>query len=72
LPDDGRKFTELYNVQHLQSNTLNPVSRVRITTIQRLYSMLSSEAELALPTLATAVASANSRRNDNGAPCRAT
>jgi type I restriction enzyme, R subunit len=40
-PDDGRKFTELYNVQHLQSNTLDPVSRVCITTIQRLYSMLS-------------------------------
>jgi type I restriction enzyme, R subunit len=27
-PDDGRKFTELYNVQHLTSNTLDPVSRV--------------------------------------------
>jgi type I restriction enzyme, R subunit len=25
-PDDGRKFTELYNVQHLQSNTIDPVS----------------------------------------------
>lgn len=45
-PDDGRKFTELYNVQHLQSNTLDPVSRVCITTIQRLYSMLSGEGEL--------------------------
>ena len=44
-PDDGRKFTELYNVQHLQSNTLDPVSRVCITTIQRLYSMLSGEPE---------------------------
>ena len=44
-PDDGRKFTELYNVQHLQSNTLDSVSRVCITTIQRLYSMLSGEAE---------------------------
>jgi type I restriction enzyme R subunit len=44
-PDDGRKFTELYNVQHLQSNTLDAVSRVCITTIQRLYSMLSGEAE---------------------------
>lgn len=40
-PDDGRKFTELYNVQHLQSNTLDPVNKVTITTIQRLYSMLS-------------------------------
>jgi len=44
-PDDGRKFSELYNVQHLQSNTLDPVSKVHITTIQRLFSMLSGEAE---------------------------
>lgn len=44
-PDDGRKFTELYNVQHLTSNTLDPVSRVCITTIQRLYSMLKGEPE---------------------------
>ena len=42
-PDDGRKFTELYNVQHLTSNTLDPVNRVCITTIQRLYSMLKGE-----------------------------
>lgn len=42
-PDDGRKFTELYNVQHLRSNRLDPVSRVCITTIQRLYSMLKGE-----------------------------
>lgn len=42
-PDDGRKFTELYNVQHLTSNALDPVSRVCITTIQRLYSMLKGE-----------------------------
>ena len=44
-PDDGRKFTELYNVQHLTSNTLDPVSRVCVTTIQRLYSMLKGEEE---------------------------
>ena len=44
-PDDGRKFTELYNVQHLQSNLLDDVSKVHITTIQRLYSMLSGEPE---------------------------
>ena len=41
-PDDGRKFTELYNVQHLQSSQLDKVSRVCISTIQRLYSMLRS------------------------------
>ncbi len=39
-PDDDRKFTELYNVQHLQSAQLDRVSRVCISTIQRLYSML--------------------------------
>jgi type I restriction enzyme R subunit len=44
-PDDGRKFTELYNVQRMMSNTLDPVNRVVITTIQRLYSMLSGETE---------------------------
>jgi type I restriction enzyme R subunit len=42
-PDDGRKFTELYNVQHMTSNTLDPVCRVCITTIQRLFSMLKGE-----------------------------
>jgi type I restriction enzyme R subunit len=45
-PDDRRKFSELYNIQHLSSNTLDPVSRVCITTIQRLYSMLKGEPDL--------------------------
>ncbi|MCI0628653.1 MAG: DEAD/DEAH box helicase family protein [Acidobacteria bacterium] len=45
-PDEQRKFTELYNVQHLRSNKLDPVCKVCITTIQRLYSMLQGEAEL--------------------------
>ena len=44
-PDDRRKFTELYNIQHLTSNVIDPVSRVCITTIQRLYSMLKGETE---------------------------
>ena len=44
-PDDGRKFTELYNVQHLTSNRIDPVQPVCITTIQRLYSMLRGEDE---------------------------
>lgn len=44
-PDDGRKFSELYNIQHLQSNLLDDVSKVHITTIQRLYSMLLGEPE---------------------------
>ncbi|WP_043586201.1 type I restriction-modification enzyme R subunit C-terminal domain-containing protein [Geminisphaera colitermitum] len=46
-PDTARKFTELYNVQHLASNKLDPVARVTICTIQRLYSMLRGEADLA-------------------------
>jgi type I restriction enzyme, R subunit len=45
-PDDGRKLTELYNVQFLASNAIDPAARVCITTVQRLYSMLRGEAEL--------------------------
>ncbi len=44
-PDDGRKFTELYNVQHLASNIIDDTSSVCITTIQRLYSMLKGTTE---------------------------
>ena len=44
-PDEHRKFVELYNVQHMQSNKLDDVSKVCITTIQRLYSMLKGEPE---------------------------
>jgi type I restriction enzyme R subunit len=46
VPKDGRKFTELYNVQHLQSNVIDDVSRVCISTIQRVYSMLKGERQL--------------------------
>jgi type I restriction enzyme, R subunit len=42
-PDEQRPFTELYNVQHMQSNKLDPVSKVCITTIQRLYAMLQGQ-----------------------------
>jgi type I restriction enzyme R subunit len=42
-PDDGRIFTELYNVQHLQSSRIDPVAKVCISTIQRLYSMLAGK-----------------------------
>ncbi len=42
-PDDGRIFTELYNVQHMQSNRVDPVAKVCISTIQRLFSMLKGE-----------------------------
>jgi type I restriction enzyme R subunit len=44
-PDDGRKFTELYNVARLETNAIDPVNKVVITTIQRLYSILSGEPE---------------------------
>jgi type I restriction enzyme, R subunit len=42
-PDTHRKFTELYNVQRLQSNIIGSSSKVVISTIQRLYSMLKGE-----------------------------
>jgi type I restriction enzyme R subunit len=42
-PDDGRLFTELYNVQRLTSNQIDPVCKVTITTIQRVFSMLKGE-----------------------------
>jgi type I restriction enzyme R subunit len=42
-PDDGRKLTELYNVQHLSSNRVDPVARVTISTIQRVYSILRGD-----------------------------
>lgn len=42
-PDDGRKFTELYNVTRLTSNKIDPVNNVVITTIQRLYSILQGQ-----------------------------
>jgi len=45
-PDVNRKFTELYNVQLLKSNTIMDSSRVVISTIQRVYSMLKGEPDL--------------------------
>ena len=42
-PDERRKFTELYNVQLLQSGYIDPVSKVCIATVQRVYSMLKGE-----------------------------
>lgn len=44
-PDDGRKFTELYNVQHLQGQTIDPVAKVVISTVQRMYSILKGDTE---------------------------
>lgn len=44
-PDDGRKFTDLYNVQLLQSHTIDPIPKVVISTIQRMYSVLKGDKE---------------------------
>jgi type I restriction enzyme R subunit len=44
-PDDPRKFPQLYTVQRLKTNSINPASKVVITTIQRLYSMLKGDPE---------------------------
>jgi type I restriction enzyme R subunit len=42
-PDDARKFTELYTVQRLSSSSIDPHAQVCISTIQRMYSILSGE-----------------------------
>ena len=48
-PDDGRKFTELYNVRHLASSRLDmaneAATKVHICTIQRLHSILRGDDE---------------------------
>ncbi|MBW3662685.1 MAG: DEAD/DEAH box helicase family protein [Actinobacteria bacterium] len=46
VPGSGRKFTELYNVQQLTHNRIDPVASVCISTIQRLYSMLRGDPDL--------------------------
>jgi type I restriction enzyme R subunit len=46
LPDDGRKFGEVYNIQLLRSQTIDPAASIVITTLQRLYSILRGEKEL--------------------------
>jgi len=45
--DTGYRFSEEFNVQRLRSNTIDPVSKVCITTIQRLFSILKGEPEYA-------------------------
>jgi type I restriction enzyme R subunit len=44
-PDDPRKFQTPYTVQRLKTNSINPAAKVVITTIQRLYSMLTGDPE---------------------------
>lgn len=41
--DSQRKFTELYNVQRLSNNKIDPNSKVCISTIQRMYSILKGQ-----------------------------
>jgi type I restriction enzyme, R subunit len=64
-PDVNRKFTELYNVQRLSSNTIMDSSRVVISTIQRVYSMLKGEPDSTRPGGGLAVR--DERRRDQGA-----
>ncbi|MDQ2912539.1 MAG: DEAD/DEAH box helicase family protein [Chloroflexota bacterium] len=45
-PDDGRKLGELYVIQRLQSNAMDPAAKVVIATIQRVFSMLRGDAEM--------------------------
>jgi type I restriction enzyme R subunit len=42
-PDDRRKLTELYSVQQLKSDKIDDVSKICISTIQRVYSILKGE-----------------------------
>src|SRR5450756_246354 len=42
-PDDGRKFTELYNVDKLTSAGMVASSKVVISTIQRVYAVLRGQ-----------------------------
>ena len=49
VPDDPRKFTELYNVSRLTSSQLDmageAATKVHVSTIQRLYSILRGDEE---------------------------
>ncbi|MFC4911451.1 DEAD/DEAH box helicase family protein [Actinomadura gamaensis] len=42
-PDDGRKFTELYNVERLGGAAMKDSTKVVISTVQRLYARLRGE-----------------------------
>ena len=42
-PDDGRKFTELYNVNRLRRGPMPDATSVAISTIQRLFKALRNE-----------------------------
>ena len=42
-PDDGRRFTELYNVAKLQRGDMPDSTKVAISTIQRVFKVLKNE-----------------------------
>jgi type I restriction enzyme, R subunit len=46
IAETQRKFTAEYNVQHLTSNVVDTTSRVCISTIQRIFSILKGDADL--------------------------
>ncbi len=46
IPETKRKFPAEYNIQHLTSNTLDTTSRVCISTVQRIFSILKGEKEM--------------------------
>jgi type I restriction enzyme, R subunit len=46
IAETGRKFTQEYNIQRLQNNTIDTTARICISTIQRMYSILRGDAEM--------------------------
>jgi type I restriction enzyme R subunit len=46
IPETGRKFSDEYVLQRLQHNAIDPASRVCVSTIQRMYSILRGELEM--------------------------
>lgn len=42
-PGEPRKFTELYTTQRLQSRAIDPQAQVEISTIQRVYGVLTND-----------------------------
>ncbi len=46
IPETKRKFPAEYNVQHLTSNTVDTTSRVCISTVQRIFSVLKGDNEM--------------------------
>ena len=46
IHETQRKFPAEYNVQHLTHNTIDGTSRVCISTVQRIFSILKGEAEM--------------------------